>query len=469
MRQNFGPRQTLLLLLLLFFVLAPRPLAGFLDLGSAFRSIAAGDYAAASSALVSAAARLPWRSDLWGKAGQASWRAEDPEQAIRWFAEGESRQALSLADWLAYGDSLQALGDQASALRAWQQSILQHEPTAAAYWRLAKASRQAGDFVQSIEYLRKALALAPEDADVHYELGLLLVAVSPAEALPELMQAAALDPALEETVRSLRAELNRAFLVEDRAYQSTVAGRALASLGAWDLAAEAFSRALEADPEYAEAWAWLGEARQQTGRDGRAELEQALSLDPHSVGILALDGLYWLRNGQPQKALDSYRSAAALEPENAAWQIALGEASAAAGELAEAASFYLHATELAPEDPAAWRALALFSLDHDIDVENTGLVAARRLLRLAPDDWLSCDIAGRVAVIVRAQVEAEAHLLKAIELAPQEPAPHYHLALAYMEFGQTALAYDKLVDTVALDPDGPYGWQAKRLLERYFP
>lgn len=469
MRQNFGLRQALILLLLLVLTLAPRPLAGLLDLASASRSLAAGDSASAAPALASAAQRIPGRGDLWGRAGQAAWQAGDPQQAVRWFAEGESRGALSLADWLAYGDTLQALGDPTSAARAWEQSILQHAPSAAAFWRLAQASRRDGDFPQAMGYLREALALAPEDSAAHYELALLLASVSPEEALPELMQAAALDPTLDANVHLLRTELNRASLVEGRAYQLTIAGRALAALGAWDLATEAFRRAVEADMAYAEAWAWLGEARQQTGQDGRFQLEQALSLDPQSASIQALDGLYWLRQGQPEKALASYGNAAALEPGNAAWQIALGNAASAGGQLIEAAAYYNRAAELAPDDPAAWQALALFSLDHATDVANTGLFATRKLFRLAPDDWLTLDIAGRVAVVLRAQVEAEAHLLRAIELAPQEPGPHFHLAMAYLEFGQSAQAYDKLMDTLHLDPDGPYGWQAKRLLEQYFP
>ncbi|MEW5905493.1 MAG: tetratricopeptide repeat protein [Elusimicrobiota bacterium] len=274
---------------------------------------------------------------------------------------------------------------------------------------------------------------------------------------------------MDETVQILRAELNRAFLVDEPAYQFTVSGRALAFLGAWDLAAEAFRRAVEADANYAEAWAWLGEARQQTGQDGRPQLARALLLNPQSASVQVLDGLYWLRQGDPEQAMAAYERAAALEPENAAWQTALGEAAAASGDLAAAIQYHRRAVELAPDDPAAWRALALFCLENSTDVENTGLVAARHLLELAPDDWLTYDIAGRVAVILVAYAEAEAHLTKAIELAPQEAASHYHLALAYLESGQAVLAYDKLQDTLGLDPDGPYGWQAQRLLEQYFP
>ncbi|MBI4730932.1 MAG: tetratricopeptide repeat protein [Chloroflexi bacterium] len=468
MNQTFGLRQTLILLLLLTIILAPRPLAGAADLDSARRFEAAGDYAAAASAYAAAAARIPWRAGLCGQAGQAFWLAGDAGQAIFWFAKGESRQALSLSDWLAYGDALAALGDEAAAIRAWEQS-LQIDPSAGAYLRLAQASRRGEDLPQAIEYLYQALALAPEDAEAHYQLGLLLAATAPEKALPELMRAAALDPEMDETVQALRAELNRAFLVEDRAYQFTVSGRALAFLGEWDLAAEAFRRAIEADAEYAEAWAWLGEARQQQGQDGRTQLARALLLEPQSASIQALDGLYWMRQGKPEKALAAYEKAAALEPENSVWQVSLGDAASASGDLLTASQHYRRAVELAPEDPAAWRALALFSLENDTDVENTGLVAARQLLRLAPDDWLTYDIAGRIAIRIGAQVEAETHLLKAIELAPQEPASHFHLALAYLESGQNSQAYDKLVDTLALDPAGPFGWQANRLLEQYFP
>lgn len=469
MKQNFGLRQTAILLTLLALFLAPSPLAGALDLESASRSLAAGDYADASAAFARAAPRLPWRGDLWGQAGQAAWLAGEPQQAIRWFGEGEARRALNLADWLAYGEAFQALGDMESAVRAWEQSVEQFGPSADAEQRLAAAYRLAGDYEASIVSLKKALELAPEDAGAHFELGLLLAASSPSEALPELMQAAALDPALDASVQFLRAELNRAFLVEEPAYHFLTAGRALAALGHWDLASEAFRRALEADMEYAEAWAWLGEARQHTGLDGRPQLDRALFLNPASASIQALDGLYWLRQGQPEKAILACAKAAALEPENPAWQVALGDAAAAAGEFTQAIGYYQHAVELDPDNLSAWQGLALVSANNGADVEGTGRMAARQLLRLAPDDWLTYDIAGRMAFLLYAREEAERYFLKAIELAPGQPAPHLHLALAYLEFGEAASAYDKLVDTIQLDPEGAYGWQAQRLLEQYFP
>jgi hypothetical protein len=38
-----------------------------------------------------------------------------------------------------------------------------------------------------------------------------------------------------------------------------------------------------------------------------------------------------------------------------------------------------------------------------------------------------------------------------------------------METGDRAAAFSNLNQAKALDPDGPNGWQAGRLLEQYFP
>ncbi|MEW5905494.1 MAG: hypothetical protein AB1734_01800 [Elusimicrobiota bacterium] len=160
-KPTFGLRQTFILLLLLALILLPRPLAGAADLESARRFEAAGDYAAAAVSYASAAARIPWRSDLWEKAALAAWQAGEGEQAVSLFSLADAHRAISDSGWLAYGNVLAAQGDEASAVHAWEQS-LQQEPSAEAGLRLAQVARKAGDFPTAIDYLRQSLALAPE-------------------------------------------------------------------------------------------------------------------------------------------------------------------------------------------------------------------------------------------------------------------------------------------------------------------
>ncbi len=350
---------------------------------------------------------------------------------------------------------------------SWRWSSMVHPLQHSAAWQWLPAMR--GTIDHAIDLYQRAIELSPDEAEAQYQLALLLVAVDPASALPVLMQVSSLDPDREAEIREIRKEINRALLVPDTAYQYTLAGRLLGSLNEWDLAGEAFRRALSFNSQYAEAWAWLAEAKQSTGSDGRAAMEKALALDPESPGIHGLDGLIWMQMGRPEDALAAYEKAATLEPENAIWQISLGDASTAAGDISDALQYYYRAVELAPRDPSTWRALALFSLNNDIDVAQTGLTAAEGLSRLAPEDWLTYLVSGRVSMMLNNPLAARTNFLKAIEAAPEEPAPHYYLGLSFMEAQMFTLAYDKLVDVISLDPTGMYGWQAQRLLEVYFP
>jgi Flp pilus assembly protein TadD len=283
------------------------------------------------------------------------------------------------------------------------------------------------------------------------------------------MKAAKLDPALDASVESLRSALNTATLSDDRAYQLLVSGRALGAIGNWDLAAEAFHNAIAVRADYAEAWAWLGEAKQQQGQDGSGEIERAIAFNPNSAMVESLYGLYLERQKQPKQALAAIQKAAALEPANPGWQMALGEAYEQTGDLVTALEYYQRATELSPNEPTFWRALAEFSLRNNLDLAGTGLPAARRLIELANADWQSDDIAGQILLETNDLVGAEALLKKAVELDPTQAAPFLHLGLLYMQTGDRIAALSYLNQAKAMDPNGPIGWQANRLLEQYFP
>ena len=466
---SFGTRHLLTLLLMMTIIPAPRLLAGMGQLNTARAAAAAGELATAVTAYTKAAKRLPWYCPVLGETGQVYWLNRQPGEAVYWFSRGEYCRGLTLDQWLAYGDALASLGEQVSASRAWKAALIQHGPAPEALSRLAMAARQAGDHSGAIHLYEQALELSPEDAEAHYQMALILVAIDPASALSELMQVSRLDPGREADMLVFRTELNRAFLSADPSYQYTLAGRVLASFNEWDLAAEAFRRAITHNNQFAEAWAWLGEAKQMTGGDGRPAMEKALALGPPSAGVHGLDGLVWMQMGAPEKALLAYGKAAGLEPGNAIWQISMGEAACAAGDLQTALQYYYQAVELAPDDPGTWRALAVFSLDNEIDVAHTGLAAAQELFLLAPDDWETHLLAGRVSMMLGARLEARTHLMKAIDLAPFEPAPQYYLGLSFLESRMYTLAYDKFMDVINLDPTGTYGWQAQRLLEEYFP
>lgn len=460
-----GPKEVLILLALLALILVPRPIDGLLELRSAQRFVGSGDRPGAINAYASAAARVFWIPSLWEKAGDLALQEGDLDLAITYFSKAFEHQALSKSGWLQLGTAHQRRGDLTLAMDTWKQAL----PLAQASSNLAAAERELGNLEAAIEYWRATLTVEPDNAFAHYTLGLLLAASAPEEALPELLQAAEIDPGLDNPVQRLRTALNSALLSDDRAYQFLVSGRALAALGEWDLAEQAFQNAIEVNRDYAEAWAWFAEALQQQGMDGTREIHRALTLGSRSAMVQGLYGMYLQRNGMPLDARTAFLVAAALEPEDPGWQMALGSASEQAGDLVAAYGYYVSAVLLAPEDPSTWRALVAFCVSNEVDLEATGLPAALKLIELAPDDWRSHDLAGQAEFLLEDYPAAEVHLKKAYSLAPTEAAPALHLGLVYMQTGDRASALSYLTLAQTLEPESAFGLQAGRLLEQYFP
>jgi len=462
-------RNVVIVILLLVLILVPRPAAGILDIRKAFQFDEDRNYISAASAYATAALRLPWEPSLWEKAAQAYLNGNDYSQAERFYEDAVQRQALSPDGYMDYGDTEFALGDPGMAIDLWKQLLDRGGAPSILLPRIAHGYQLLALYSDEINTWQKFLVYQPGDAAAHYRLGLLLAATSPADALSELMQSLQLNPSLDTSVESLRSALNTALLSDDRAVQLMASGRALGALGNWSLAAEAFQNAISVRADYAEAWAWLGEAKQQQGQDGSVEIKKALAFNPDSAMVESLYGLYLQRQKQPRQALAAIQKAAALEPANPGWQMALGEAYEETGDLVSALQYYQSATELSPNESTFWRALAEFSLRNNLDLSGTGLPAVRKLVELDNKDWQSDDIAGQILLDTNDLVGAEALLKKAVELDPSQAAPYLHLGLLYMETGDRAAAFLNLNQAKTLDPEGPNGWQASRLLEQYFP
>lgn len=469
MNRRFDILHASLLLVLIALIIFPRILWGCAIHAEAREAVNQEQFVSASSLYLSAMKRVPFPCKLYGTAAQVFFKADNQNEAIHWFYQGEACGGLSFEDWLVFGDSFYEIGDESNAIRYWTIARTEFAASFDVYKRLGMASQKLGDLPGAIHFWQNALIISPENASAHFQLGLLLLATDPEKALPFFMKASELDPEFERTSHFIRTELNRASSSDNKSYVLTTAGRILAGLDEWDLSIVAFKLAIRENDLYAEAWAWLSEAQARTGQDGRREMEKALYLNPESASIHALDGLYWMQVGKPEKALLAFKQAAFYEPKNAIWQVSMGNTAVILGDYSSAIQYYYKGVELAPENPTTWKALASFSLDNDVDVRNTGFSASLELFRLAPEEWSSLVLLGRAENILGNRMQARVYFLKAIDLSPLEPAAHYYLAEAYLESDLKYLAYDKLLDTINLDPEGIFGWQAQRILDQYFP
>ena len=461
---------------LLAAIFLPVIFMGYFALKRAKTEFAAQDYASAAESYKQAAQLLPWRDDLWEKAGIAAAKNGDKNEAINFLKQAPT---LSAEGWMWLGYSYYAVGDFPSSIKALQRSLeLDHFPYV--YKLLALIYRQQKNWAAERNALENQLRLdGTGDVYAYYRLGLLLTVLEPEQALTNLMHASSLDPQFDPAVQTLRAALNLSAIKPDASQQMVTVGRALGLVQEWDLSLAAFEKAIAINAKNAEAWAWLGEAKQHasvalTGevvsKDvGLAELDRAVALDPTSVVVHALRGLYWNRQQNYPQMLAEYLLSAEYEPTNPAWQAEIGNAYIKRGDLVAALAAYQHATELAPNESTYWRLLAVFCADNNVHLDDIGLPAAQKAVDLAPDDPLALDALGWSYFSSGRYASAEQTLLDVIKRFPDHLPAHIHLALTYLAQGDRAAAQEKLMYVQSTDPNGANGKLAGQLLKQYFP
>jgi tetratricopeptide (TPR) repeat protein len=464
-------RLGLLLAVVVLLEAAPRPVEVSRALAEAQTLLAGQRYKSAAAFLAQAAERLPGRADLWEQAGRAALRGGDPEAAKTYLFEAAALHPLSADDLLALGDACQGAGDLNCAVLAWGQ-IQPGNPDILR--KLLAAHRQQRDYPAAAADLQALVGLYPTDAALRYQLGLLLAALQPEAALAHLAQAAELDPNLAEAYHKVESAVNTARRVDDPAYTLLSSGRALASLEQWELAAEAFRQATLRRPEYAEAWAFLGEARQHLGdadtlRRAQDDLERAFSLDPSSVAASTMLALYWQRQEQYDRALEYLLQAARLDPSNPTLQAQVGGTRAILGDLQAGLEAYQQAVSLAPADPTYYRLLAGFSIKYEYRLREVGLPAARQAVLLAPDDPACLDTLGQVFFLLGDADSAERFYDRALEANTTYAPAHLHLGLVYLQQGNSKGAVDQFTLAARLAPGTPTAEQAQRLLESPLP
>ena len=247
------------------------------------------------------------------------------------------------------GIGLEASGDAAAALLAYETALALDPNEAYACYNLAKLLFTRGELGRAEELLRRALQRQSDFAEAMVVLARVLESkAEPLQALSVL-----------ETL--LRNRPDHAGALRNAGLLLTQMGNALVLLGKTGEAAERYRRALELQPDLAEAHCYLGSILVDSGMldDAKTHLERAAALQPGlaeaHVGLgnlhnalqqleaaeasfrraIALDpgfveayanlGHVLVASGQPELALASYDAALALDPEyvEARWSRAM--------------------------------------------------------------------------------------------------------------------------------------------------
>jgi len=462
--------KALILLAVLMLVFTPPIITGYNELERANFAKDTGYLSDAVDRYERVARLLPWRRDLWEQIAWINARLGNIDRALYWFERAKDHNALTARGWDLWGAVYWTNSRDEEALDVWLSGLDAYPSYYEFYYLISLAQRQLGNYSEQQQALEKWVTVGEKVSPMsHYELGLLLALSNPESSLEQFLLASSLDPEYDSVVETMRTALNLASLELEESNKLVFIGRGLGLVNEWSLAQEAFRQATEADGENAEAWAWLGETEQQLGRDGRAEMDQALEIGSRNPIVRSLNGLYWMRQGDGERALAEYRLAARYDPENPAWQISIGDAQALSGDLQAALESYYQATEIAPTDAVVWLALAAFSAQYNMQVEEVGLAAAQTAVELAGEDPLTLDMLGWTLTLLERYDEAQDALEQALSLDPELAQAHLHLGIVAIQTGNWESAGDYLRQARDLDADSPVGKQAQVLLNQYFP
>lgn len=424
-----------------------------------------------AASLVRLAQAQPWRDDLWRKAMQSAWLAQDWQLGIDCL-ERLDPHTLTADDLLHLGDAYLALGQPESAVHAWESSIKITE-TIPAHTRLYEYYTSNQDFTHIRQSLAALHRLQPSEEGITYLLVVHQAAFQPAAALDILKNIEIQDEVVRSQLQTLQTRLRAAALEDNPTTQILAAGQALGDLGEWQLAFQAFQQSVQMDPGFADAWAYLGEARQHLSpaqtQAALADLRHALRLNPKSIVTLSLLALYWQRQGDLARAGDLYRSVTELEPHNPTWYAALGGVANAQGALAAAEAYYRQAVTLAPGEAVYPRLLASFFILNQVNIHQGAIPAALEAVRIDPQDPANLAVLGQAYLMDDDPVNALLALNQALALDENYAPAHLYLGTLYLYQGDSGLAEFHLLRASEQATDPITQDQAARMLRSYFP
>jgi len=451
---------------MLLAVSIPVILTGYVSMQKAEMEFAAQNYGEASRQFQRAIRFNPWRRDLWEKAGLSEYESGNYASAVDFLNRAPK---LSEMGWLVLGESYFKLNDVQASQDAYQNGLSYFE-SPHLYAGLAFTYRDQQDWEGEKTALENQLHLDTDDAFAHYRLGLLYSFLEPESASQELTTASTINPEVESAAQTMISALNLASTQNDLSEQMVAVGRALGLVQDWELAKSAFEKAVQSDMENAEAWAWLGEAKQQLGQDGAGDLDRAMSIDHTSPIVHGLRALHWDRQESYEQMVAEYLLAAEKEPDNPIWRAALADAYSKNGDLVLALESYQAATDLAPTDANYWRLLANFCSVNNVKVEEIGLPAAIKAAKLVSNNPDVLDALGYAYYVSGRYANAEKVLTDLVKEYPDYYPAYIHLVLNQMIEGKKSSAYNNLIlvrDSVGV-PDDLHEI-AVDILAQYFP
>jgi len=412
-----------------------------------------------------AAAWFPTDGEIQWRAGKEALEARRWAEAVCYLSKAESLFGPSATLLLNLGDALNGSGDLPAATQRWEAALALNPRFEPALERLRAADEADAQWPSLERILQTWLALHPHDLAAENQLAEVTAALNPQEAQALLGE---WGPGGKLPTAQL-AQLNTTIQDSEKqggsAYAYARVGELLLQRGEWALARTALQEAVRENPAYGEAFAYLGYALEQSGQPAQWALQQAIALSPGDGITHFLYGSFLARQGEIPLARRELTLSWDLGPKSALIASQLGALEYSAGNWTAAAGWYAQGVKLFPSDEAAWIGQAEFSFESQMQVEETGIPAAREAAILAPHDPQAIDLLGFGWFLTGDLPTAEKLFWNALELNPTYAPAFLHLGMVAETRNDTPLAVGFYRQVIALDPQGPMGQSAQKRIE----
>lgn len=239
-----------------------------------------------------------------------------------------------------------------------------------------------------------------------------------------------------------------------------------------DQAIAVLENALKSDPEFALAYAEMGEAYRlksifESNRrwldDAETNAEKAVKLNDQIPSAFVILGRLHTEAGKSDLALDEFQHALRLDSRNSDAISGLGRAYEVLGRLSDAEAAFRRAVDLRPDDWNGYNNLAMFLSRQEKYTE--AIAQYRKALELAPDSgslWMNLGGTYIDSGDPKYYPDAEAALKKAIALNPYFGA-YANLGALYMRQGRYRESADLTEKALALNSQNYVVWENLRI------
>jgi tetratricopeptide (TPR) repeat protein len=326
-------------------------------------------------------------------------------------------------------------GDFATAERQLRAEVAAHPNEAPALSLLAVALDRENKFQEAAAFHRRALAAAPNSADVLGNYGNhLLLAGDDEGARQAYLKVVAVDSSNNgANLQLVRLALKRKDAAEARGRLSRLPESALA------------------DPRLSFSLA-VGFANAEAFADAEVWFSRVLAASPADFNALYNLGAVANAAGHFERAREVLETALRQQPENVDVLYRLAQANRGLRRNEAALSLLARAAKLAPQRADVMKLLALAA--GDLGAVEDALAAWERYLKLAPDDAPARRERAVAALRVGRTAEGLAGLAEYLKQHPEDAAGHFQMGVAQSQ-SDPAAAMSELDRAVSLRPDWP--------------